>query len=318
MAMTTDISTYLLFLSASAFLCFSLFSLSAGRRMGLTGRRAATLGALSLALGALLGLLGAKLLYFMFRFSYILKTGPGSFLFSMKADELSYYGGAAGVCLAVFLASKILGEKTDAVLNAFAIPGAILAAMARFAEFWLGALGTGDYIEEALPFPFAVAEIWNPDFPEYYLAIFMLEGILYLRVAVFGWRNRGDSLCFLRTAFYLCLSQIICESMRAQSIRWLFVRYEQLLCYLIAEGILVWYAVAGKKLGRNNTGSAVFGLIVCAMTVLEEFMLDGKISFGGYGLPPVVIYGLMAWGLLELAIMEHFARDRLKPARNTV
>ena len=171
---------------------------------------------------------------------------------SLKADEMSYYGGAAGVCLAVFLAAKILGEKPGKALNAFATSGALLAALVRFAEYWLGSLGTGDYIEEALPFPFAVSELWNPDFPEYYLAIFMLEGILSLRVAVFALRNRKDSFVFLRTVFYLCLLQIICESLRATSIRWLFVRYEQLLCYLIAEGILVWYAVAAKKKGRNN------------------------------------------------------------------
>ena len=79
-------------------------------------------------------------------------------------------------------------------LNAFAASGALLAALARFAEYWLGSLGAGDYLEEALPFPFAVSEVWNPDFPEYYLAVFMLEGLLSLRVALFALRNREDSL----------------------------------------------------------------------------------------------------------------------------
>ena len=312
--MATDLTAYLLFMAGSAVLCFVLFAFAAGRQMKLSGGRAAALGAVSLGLGVLLGLAGAKLLYFIFRVSYILKTDFGGWLFSLKADELSYYGAAAGVCLAVFLAAKLLGEKPGKALNAFAASGALLAALARFAEYWLGSLGTGDYIEEALPFPFAVSEVWNPDFPEYYLAIFMLEGILSLRVAVFALRNRKDSLCFLRTVFYLCLLQIICESMRATSIRWLFVRYEQLLCYLIAEGILVWYAIAGRKQGKSNRGAAVFGLLVCALTVVEEFMLDGKITWGGYGLPTVVIYGCMAWGLLELAAFEHRARRKLDNA----
>ena len=95
-------------------------------------------------------------------------------------------------------------------------------------------------------------------------------------------------------------------------IRWLFVRYEQLLCYLIAEGILVWYAIAGRKQGKRNWGAAMFGLLVCAVTILEEFMLDGKITLGEIGLPPVVIYALMAWGLLELAGWEHSARWKLE------
>ena len=154
--------------------------------------------------------------------------------------------------------------------------------------------------------------MWNPDFPEYYLAIFMLEGILSLRVAWFALKNREDGLCFLRTIFYLCLLQVICESMRAQSIRWLFVRYEQLLCYLVAEGILVWYAVKGAGEGKRNWYAAAFGLFVCGLAVLGEFMLDGKVTFGEYSLPPVVIYGAVAWALLELAALEHSARKRLE------
>ena len=310
--MTTNPAACLVFLAVSAAACFALFGFTTRSWMKIEGGKAAALAALSLGLGIVLGLIGAKLLYFLFRASYIFKTGFGKYLFSLKADELSYYGGAAGVCVGVFLAAKILKKKPGNVLNVFAVSGAILAALARFAEYWLGALGTGDYLEEALPFPFAVYEAWNPDFPEYYLAVFMLEGILYLRIAVFALRNRKDRLCFLRTVFYLCLAQVICESARAQSIRWLFVRYEQLLCYLIAEGILVWYAVAGHKQHKRNWGAAVFGLLVCAVTILEEFMLDGKITIGEIGLPPVVIYALMAWGLLELAVWEHSARKKLE------
>jgi len=310
--MVTDIAAYLLFLSGSAVVCFALYALMLKTRNGQSGGQAVLQSAIALGMSVVLGLVGAKLLYFIFRFTYILRLGIGSYFFSLKADELSYYGGMAGVCFGVFLSAGILGRKPVQALNAFAFPGALLAAMARFAEYWLGSLGTGDYLDDPLPFPLAVSEVWNPDFPEYYLAIFMLEGIVYLRVALFAWQNREDWLCFVRTVFYLCLSQIICESMRAQSIRWLFVRYEQLLCYLVCEGILIAYAVRGKKQHSGNWQAAVFGLVVCGLTVLEEFMLDGKISVGEYGLPPVVIYGCMAWGLLELAACEHKARRRLK------
>ena len=310
--MVTDIAAYLLFLSGSAVVCFALYALMLKTRNGQSGGQAVLQSAIALGMSAVLGLVGAKLLYFIFRFTYILRLGIGSYFFSLKADELSYYGGMAGVCFGVFLSAGILGRKPVQALNAFAFPGALLAAMARFAEYWLGSLGTGDYLDDPLPFPLAVSEVWNPDFPEYYLAIFMLEGIVYLRVALFAWQNREDRLCFVRTVFYLCLSQIICESMRAQSIRWLFVRYEQLLCYLVCEGILIAYAVRGKKQHSGNWQATVFGLVVCGLTVLEEFMLDGKISVGEYGLPPVVIYGCMAWGLLELAACEHKARRRLK------
>ena len=245
--MNTNIPAYLLFVFCSSVLCCLLFALFSGRALKCSAGKATVLGGLTLLLGAVLGLAGAKLLYFLFRFTYILKTGFFGYLLSLNQNELSYYGGAAGVCLAVALSARIVRVKPCKALNAFAASGALLAALFRFAEYWLGALGTGDYLEQGLPFPFAVSEVWNPDFPEYYLAVFMLEGLIYLRVALFAFRCRKDNLCFIRTVFYLCLAQIICESMRAQSIRWLFVRYEQLLCYLIAEGILIWYAVAGSK-----------------------------------------------------------------------
>ena len=309
--MNVNIPAYLVFIVCSSVLCALLYTFAAKSALKLSVHRAASLGGLTLLLGAVLGMAGAKLLYLLFRFSYLLKTGVFGYLFSLRYDELSFCGGAAGVCVGAALAARIMRLNRTKALAAFAAPGALLAALFRFAEYWLGSFGTGDYIEEALPFPFAVSEVWNPDFPEYYLAIFMLEGVISLRIALFALNNRKDPLCFLRTVFYLCLAQILCESMRAYSIRWLFVRYEQLLCYLIVEGILVWYAIAAGKAKRPNWGAAVFGLVVCGLTILEEFMLDGKVTLGGYGVPPVAIYAFMAWTLLELAVAEHRARNRL-------
>ena len=309
--MDVNIPAYLLFTGGSAALCCLLFLFSAKSALKLPAGRAAALSGLTLLLGAVCGLAGAKLLYLLFRLPYLLKTGVFSYLFSLNQNELSYYGGAAGVCLGAALAARIQGIRPGRALNAFAASGALLAALFRFAEYWLGSLGTGDYLDPGLPFPFAVSEVWNPEFPEYYLAVFMLEGVIYARIALFSLRCRKDRLCFLRTVFYLCLVQIICESMRAQSLRWLFVRYEQLLCYLIAEGILIAYAVAGRKAGKRNSAAALFGLAVCGVTVLAEYMLDGKVSFRGTDLPPVVIYGFLAWMLLELAAMERAARRRL-------
>ena len=312
--MNVDISAYLVFILCSAALCCALYALSAKAQLKVPAGKTAALGGLTLVLGAFLGLAGAKLLYFLFRFTYLLKTGFFAWLFSLDQNELSYYGGAAGVCLGAALAARILKVKPGKALNVFAASGALLAALFRFAEYWLGALGTGDYLEMGLPFPFAVSEVWNPDFPEYYVAVFMLEGLIYLRIALFAFNRRKDSLCFLRTVFYLCIAQIICESMRAQSLRWLFVRYEQLLCFLIAEGIMVWYAIAGKKAGKNNWGAAAFGLVVCGAAVLGEYMIDGKISVGDADVPPVAVYGFMAWILLEWTVREHAARKKLPDA----
>lgn len=310
--MQVNLTAYLLFMAAGALLCSLLFFLLLRAKEGISASRALGLAGTALLLAVPLGILGAKLLYFLFRFSYILSQGAGKFFGSLKPEELSYYGGAAGVCLAVFLAARIFRYSPAAALNAFAAPGALMAGLARFAEYWLGYLGTGDYLEQALPFPFAVSEAWNPDFPEYYLAVFMLEGLLSVRIAFFAFGERKNRFCFLRTVFYLCLIQVLCESLRAQSIRWLFVRYEQLLCFLIAEGILVFWAIRGRKSGKRAWTAAAAGLAVCAFTILLEFMLDGKITLGEAGLPPLILYGLMAWGLFELGAAEKRVVRRLE------
>ena len=63
----------------------------------------------------------------------------------------------------------------------------------------------------------------------------MLEGLLTLGVfAVCIARFRKHR--FLRSLFYLCLIQILCESLRSDSFTWLFVRVEQLLCMLCVPG----------------------------------------------------------------------------------
>ena len=313
--MEVNLTAYLLFMTGGAVLCAVLLFFAV-RRKDAGGQpavsKAAAFSALTLGLGIVLGLLGAKLLYFLFRCSYIITQGAGKFFLSLKPEELSYYGGAAGVCLACFLSAKILGLSPGKMLNAFAAPAALMAALARFAEYWLGALGTGNYMEEALPFPFAVSEVWNPDFPEYYLAVFMLEGILSLRIALFAFGVRKERNCFLRTVFYLCLIQILCESLRDQSIRWLFVRYEQLLCYLIAEGILVYLAVRGHRERKRTWGAAAVGLLVAALVILIEFMLDGKITLGEIGLPRIALYGIMTVLLFEMSAAERRAWRRLE------
>lgn len=283
-----------------------------------TSRRAAAFSVLSLIAGITLGLVCAKLFFLIFRLSAIVKEGLGAYLFPFRPSDLSYYGGLAGVVLAVILSAKWTRIPVIKALNTFAFSFALLAALIRFAEYWLGYLGTGgleilfpgEVEDVVLPFPFAMTEMFSEDYSECYLAIFMLEGFLSLRVAVFALQKKNDSLCFTRTLFYLCLFQVVCESMRDISLRWLFVRYEQAICWLVAETVLVWYGIVSARERKWNFGAAIVGLFVFGLTVAEEYMLDGKL-FADWSLPRSLIYLFMSLGLAEMMIAEHWARKKL-------
>jgi len=271
--------------------------------------RAAALSGLTLVLGILLGIAGARLVWFLCR----INTHPA--LFSLKYDELSYYGGVAGVTLAVWLSAKILGLGGRETLNRFAPMGAFMAAMVRFAEGFLAMekvmLGVGAWMEEGIFFPVTVEFVYDESYSEFYLAVFMFEGLFSLVAMVLSLYHKNDRDRFLRTMYYLCLPQIFCESLRAMSIKWLFVRSEQLFCYLFCEGVLVWHGF--RKKGNcsflRRFSPALVGLLVCGLVIAAEFALDGKILINGEMIPKWVTYGFVLAGLAAMAIAEHKARE---------
>ena len=302
--METNLNGYAVWMGVSWIICCFLFWLSLRKGVGMRNGRAAAVAAGTAVLGVILGLFGAKLLLFLFRIDYYLKQGVAAFWTNPDPEEMSYYGGMAGVCLAVALTALALKEKPVKILNRFAPAGALMAALARFGEYFLGLLGTRYIGEQRVIFPFAVSVEWDPEYTEYFLAVFFLEGVFSLAAAAFALKHRNKPHCFLRTVFYLCLPQILCESLRDSGIRWLFVHLEQLTCYLVVEGILIGYGVAASRKGRKNWMPALLGLVVCGLTIAEEFMLEGKI-FPGMDIPAWLIYGLMAAGLIALAWAEH-------------
>lgn len=291
---------YLIMTGCSAAACILWFFLADRRRH--TDGKSLPLSLLVLVFGILLGTACARAVWVLFR---IMIHPP---LFALPVDELSYYGGMAGVILAVLLAAKAVGRKPLDTLNTFAPMGAFLAAMFRFAEGFLGSLGFGRYLEEGILFPITVEIVWDEYFSEYYLAVFMLEGVCSLAAMVFSLLHAKDRDCWIRTLFYLCLPQILCESLRVQTISWLFIKAEQLVCFLVCEGVLVYYAL--RRRPRNFRGwiPALAGLCVCGLGILIEFALENKISFGGSALPHGVLYAVLAAGLSGMAAAEHFGR----------
>ena len=289
-----NIGAYLLMMAISAVCVCTFFYLSVLRRRQLSSGKALSLSICVLLLGTVFAVLGAKLFYFIYRFSFFIRQGVLDYWLSVSIEELSYYGGVAGVVFAVFLSAKICGVSPRFALNGFAPWGALMAALARFAEYFIFPAGTGALLDEPLPFPIAVNITYSEYYTESMLAVFMFEGVLSL------------------VAFVLSLPQIILESMRSEAINLLFIHLEQLVCYLFLESVLVWYAF---RLGRKSFSSwipALTGLAVCGLVIACEFAVDGKIHFGDSRIPEWIIYSVMAAGLAAVAVAEHRANRRLR------
>ena len=307
--MDIDLKTYLLFVGCSSVVCFLWYFLAL-RRKTETGRAAAA-SAVSLVLGIALGIACARLGWVLMR----IESRPP--LFALAHDELSFFGGLAGVILAVFLAAKVFRLPAREALNTFAPMGALLAALIRFAEGFLGLYGVGyveDWLETGVFFPVTVEIVWDEYYSEFYFAVFMLSGLFSLIAMVLSLVHGKEKNRFTRTLFYLCLPQILCESLRLQAIVWLFVKEEQLLCYLVCEGILVAYAIkTGAKRFRSWV-PALAGLAVCGILVALEFAIDGKITVAENMIPLWVSYLVMAAALAVMAVMEHMGNRMWKKA----
>lgn len=299
-----DITSYLVMMGISAVICccMTFFLL---RKENIAAKQAGISAAALLVLGCALGFACAKLLYILLMLPFVRELGM--FFQGVQVDQLSYYGGLAGVVLGAFLAAKIAGIPSGRFLNIFAPAGAFMAAMARFAEYFLGTLGVGDYLEEGGFFPLAIANKWE----EYYLAVFIFEGVFSLIAMVLAFAHRKEKDCFVRTLFYLCLPQIFCESLRNISISWLFVRAEQLLCYLFVEAVLIIWGLRLRGSSKRWFLPFVLGLVVCALTVAEEFALDKS------DIPHLITYACMVAGLIVLAVMENWAYRQIRVLQKT-
>ena len=300
--MEINLTGFLLVTGCGALLCVLWFFLS--RRAEAGNGKSALLSLLILVLGTVLGIACARLVWVLCMISF---HPP---LFALSYDELSYYGGMAGVVFAVCAAAKLCGENVRKTLNAFAPMGALLAAAVRFAEYFLGDFGLGAWMEEGLFFPLTI-EFNYGDFSEFYPAVFMLEGIFSLIAMILSLVHRDEKYRWVRTLFYLCLPQIIHESLRWVSISWRFVRSEQLFCFLLCEGVLVWYALRTEPKKLRSWQPAITGLIVCAVVIVAEFTKDGKIMPFGHMMSQWAIYGIVAVMLAVLAFMEHKGHKRL-------
>ena len=307
--MDINLTGYLLTLGCSAAACILWFFLSWRRQP--QPNKAAALSGLIFVLGTVLGILCARLAWMLIRINALRLPQD---LLTLRYDRMSFLGGAAGVILAVFLSAKITGQPAKQVLNAFAPMGALLMAGARFAEGFLGTYGVGfveEWYESGVFFPVTIGIAWDEYNYEYYLAVFMFSGIFCLIASALSLVHRKEDNRLVRTLFYICLPQVLLESLRLEILSWLFVNVEQLACFLFCEGVLVARAVRAGAGKLRSWIRAIGGLLVCGIVIAGMFALDGKITFGGSFIPKAVTYGVMALALAGMAVAEHISNKHI-------
>ena len=275
--MTANVS-YFIIMAAGLILSFSLYSVRLRRR-----KLPAGLGWTTLFFSLPLGYFFAKLIFLIVRFKATVAVHGLAAFIRVLPEEFSFVGGALGVVLAVVMCAKLRRLSVPQALDAFAPAGCLLAAFARAAEYFLGTVGWGDYLEVDLlcRFPFAVQNRYG----EWFLAVFTFEACIALILFVLSFIREGSyrtqpGLLFGHTAYSLCICQVIPEMLRAVTIIYSFVRTEQLICALAAFGLLWRGCVLLSRRGKKGAyRPLVWMLLLAGLNIALQFALDKPYLF---------------------------------------
>ena len=296
-------STYLWIMSAGAAALFALYGLRCAKaeRLPSLQTHAWETALLSLLFSVVFGTVLARVGYALMTPELDFENdgiGALSQLLEFDFDCVSFFFGAVGVCLGVLLANRLLRKGSVAVgMDAFAPFGALLIALFRMGEYFSGTWGAGRKLgtDSLAFFPFAV-KFTGAGGKEYWVwAVFVLSAVFALAcaaLAFFRLRGRGrKGFTFTVTLFFLCLTQILCESLRNRGIRWLFVHAEQLLCAVVLLVLLLfWILRSGGKPAELRKWLPVAVFAVCVgLLVVIEFVLGGKL----FELPLELCYAIM-------------------------
>ena len=265
-----------------------------------------------LVLCTVLALAMAKICYVvLLQLDYIVEWGEWDVFLDWEPKRLCFIGGGVGVWLGIRLVAHIMKADARAALDAFAAPGALLVAGLRLAEIHLGKLGAGSLVEWTGLFgglPFAVTDSWG----DRYLAVFMLETLAAVIIAVYAWRMKENrtGVRFEKTVFALCLVQVLLENLRNQAMKWGFVYVEQILCAVILMALLL-LACARRSGGAKRFLPAVWMLLCMGGVVAAEFARQkGSSEFlADFGYVLMVGF-LVAMGVIYARVMKGGLSER--------
>lgn len=272
------------------------------RREGLSAANWGIAAVLSLVLGVL----GSRCYYILTH--DVLGYGfYGSFL---RAEPYYYAfcGGILGALLAVALSAGLTRASLHRMLEAVALPGLIMIAIARAGEV-LSDFGWGAITENPLLMraPLGVLDpMWN----EWHFALFNLEALCaaVIGVAVVLNRVRLRDVAFPTALVWWAMTQIFCESFRVETIKWGFVRVQQVQCAVFAAAVLLLFTVRRCRAlpRRRLIASWAFFAACVGIIVFLEFAID-KCPW-----PTWIDYAAMA---LTLGLMGWSVQRMLPTAR---
>ena len=285
------------------------------RKKGMKGTTALNFALLALPFG----LMGARLFYVLNRLDIFLEIGlqhAGNLWFGGYA----MWGAIGGCVLAALLCAWLTKQKVIHIMDAAAMPTALVIGLGRLAEYFNGE-GVGIMIEnKSLQFfPLAVrtvCDVWDGVvvYEEWRLAVFVLEALAAFVILFVLLRTREEDGRQTKVFFILfCTISLVLESIREDSyLRWqtLFVKVNQLTSALVMTGVVI--GCMAKRLQHPETGklsknkaitcSAVY-VLLAGICIGMEFALQ-KLSW----LPNWACYvimtlcaagmGLCAWRLV--------------------
>lgn len=187
--------------------------------------------------------------------------------------EHAMCGAVLGAMLAAVLAACLTGARAAELLDALAPAGLLMIALARFAEGYAD-FGWGQVISDPALcfFPVAAKDM----FGQWHAAVFMLEGLMALAVlaALLLARENRTGVRFAFALVCWSMTQIFCESLRAETLRWGFVRVQQVQCAVFALAVLAVGSVKEQLRGKRLALPWAVYLIGVAAVVDLEYALD--------------------------------------------
>ena len=263
----------------------------------------------AIALGFLIALplrlLLSRAFAFFAQLQYLLPTEGWMGLLDMRPQGLSYIGAIAGLLLGGYLSELVCKLPRHRLLDPISSGALITLALSRLAEIMVST-GQGSYVENASLhfFPLAVENEWG----EWYFAVFMLEVLFALLIL---WETqrvaRPSGERWQRALFLFFCSQMLCESLRAETIKWGFVRVHQLFCAIGAAALVITWAVKALRRGVPLSvwlPPALMLPFVSALLIGLEFALDRWQDTPRWSMYLVMAAALAVWAWAGVRLLQ--------------
>lgn len=276
-----NVPVYALCVTAAAVISLGVYAFC-GVRAGLSRMTMLLQGVLSAALGYM----GART-YYVLSFNVVGGYGLNRIdFFSAWPFEYAMCGAVLGVLLAGVISARATKQKLSYVMDAAALPGLCMLMLSRCAEVFSD-FGWGKVLtDEAWQFfPYAVKDM----FGQWHTAVFFLEALCALCVLIYAMKKpAGSGVRFAAALLWFSMTQIFCESLRIETIRWGFVRVQQVQCAVFGLALLIGYGIRRKLPMKQFALRMAVYVLGIGMLVLAEYALD-KLPW-----PNWLCYALMA------------------------